>query len=161
MWSPKDILKKFLGSIICKTPKLETTQMLINSRINKLWYCHSIGYYRLSGSANYSPWAKSDPLPVFANTSYQSTVNLILLYIANSLFHAITELSYCSKDHLVFKANLKKYIYMLPLQKKFANPFCRSVNIEGLQLCLLMCMNITNKILSKKKPPPPRKKLHR
>lgn len=110
MWSPKDILKKFLRSIICKNPKLETTQMLINSRINKLWYCHSIEYCRLNVSANYSPWAKSDPLPVFANTSYQNTVNFILLYIANSLFHAITELSQCSKDHLVFKANKKKYV---------------------------------------------------
>ena len=68
MWSQKDILKKFLRSIICKNPKLETTQMLINSRINKLWY--SIRYCRISSSANYSPWAKSDSLPVFSNTSY-------------------------------------------------------------------------------------------
>lgn len=43
--------------------------------------------------------------------------------------------------------------------EKVCQPFCRSVNISGLQLCLLTCMNITNKILSKKKPPLPKKKI--
>ena len=79
MWSPKDILKKFLRSIICKNPKLETTEMLLKSRINKLWYCHSIGYCRLNVSANYSPWAESDPL--FLQIHLIRTQSISLFYI--------------------------------------------------------------------------------
>ena len=69
----------------------------------------------IQGSANYSPWVKSGPLPVSANK----------VLLAHSHVHSLTcvtavvELSSFNREHLVHKA---KNITILPFAEKVCQP---------------------------------------
>lgn len=56
------------------------------------------------GSANYSLWAKSRPLPVFANKMELDTDTLIPLHTVYGCFHTSAELSSCNRDDMAYKA---------------------------------------------------------
>lgn len=102
-----------LGKVLCLQQfQEETVQMTISSNIDKQIVVYSLNrILQMRGSANYNPWTKSGPLPIFANAFYWNTAKLILLYNGNGSFHAMTQLSCCSKDHLVCKT--RNFYYLL------------------------------------------------
>lgn len=67
----------------------------------------------IQGSANYSPWVKSGPLPVFAN-------KVLLAHVHSfTCVTAVVELSSFNREHLVHKA---KNITILPFAEKVSQP---------------------------------------